>query len=87
MKVEPLKDKKISYATELKPTHWIEPKREEWIFFPVDDVISAIKGLKRDIEKWDKEKIQGVSKKEQAWTYKAIEYFIDIWFPDCIDKE
>jgi len=44
-------------------------------------VKSAIEGLKRDIEKWDKEKIQGISEKENAWDYKVIEYFIDLWFP------
>jgi len=70
---EPLSNKHI--MTVVTGAHltgdYIMPKR----------VKSAIDGLKQDIAKWDKEKIQGISEKEQTWNYEGIEYFIDKWFP------
>lgn len=71
--IEPLDKKHVmNFVTGAYLTgDYIMPKR----------VKSAIEGLKNDIKKWDKEKIQGLSEKEQAWTYEGIEFFINKWFP------
>lgn len=49
--------------------------------FCSDDVLFAIKGLKKDIKKWDNEKIQGINEQKNKLDAKSIIYFIDKWFP------